>query len=322
MDATNREIWTDGVWRLKKLALEAEFKEGEIRPQQVSPISKHAVWFGPENPLPMVPDFCGNNFGKEHPSVLICGSAYAGFIQDYSGRPGITAEEYAECRGMHDKNDGGDKFIETFKTRVISRDAAYYGKLFGPDGLMGIPVADLNQSHFCLTDLCKVSLVRMRKISEEIRKDRPGDKVIRADLEMYKKLVEPEWIYNRMIQADLIIALGSLAEQGLAYSFCHGHTEAEISLNTDPSVTVSESNRNELRLGYLHNEMRLSNWREGQCWVMTNKDRGPDNPIKMRPVHHPICGKYPHDFLSKIQGIMKIEIETYQTGKNEPTGQS
>lgn len=304
MDELNGEIWQGGKQMFGELHLSDEFQPGDIRPQQASPIETDHDLFGPDTPLQMVPDFCGKNYGKSgdgHSSIMICGSAYAGFLAGYSERSGLSAEKYAGFRDNPDHDQGGEDFMACFREQVMKTDTHYYGKLFGKDGLLGISVNELSDSSFCLTDLCKTSIVRIGESNVKGRNDTSGDRLLRDKngFRLYAKLVNPDWIYRRMIQADLVIALGLVAEQGLAHCFWSEHRTTHISLKSAPDTPVVSDNRmDRMRWGYLHENRRLCDWEDNQCWIMTNPDRDAKRPLLMRPVPHPARNRSPYNLRS------------------------
>jgi uracil-DNA glycosylase len=159
--------------------------------------------------LPWPPDLLGSDWSKPG-SLLIIGSAYAGFITEFSGRPASMA--------LRDYDPGLSywKFQEKFLNCVVARDRGYYY------GLATLLQNVQPAKRIAVFDLCRASFVRRRRLNGQ--KDVQGDiKAVRAGANVYSRYVEDperteptEWLWRRVIssRASAIVVLGSIAEHG------------------------------------------------------------------------------------------------------------
>ena len=72
--------------------------------------------------LPWVPDLIGRDW-KDAGSILVVGSAYAGFIDKYSGRSASMSES------SYRREQTVEEFQRAFLHMVVMPDASYYGKI-------------------------------------------------------------------------------------------------------------------------------------------------------------------------------------------------
>lgn len=294
VDPINASVWNDGRTLLQNLNLPSKFAPGDIRPQQISPLPQHHHLFGPRNPLSMVPDFLGSGFQGDNtsPKIFVCGSTYAGFMKHYSKRH-LTAETYAQLRDLNENANPAPhvQFSQVFFDQVIGGDTLFYSPLLA---YLGYP----ERSAVCIGDVCKCSFIRIGAVNAQgTRHDLCGDNVVVADLQsdkpQYPRLIRTDWIYDRMIQADLVIALGTMAEQNLATCFYlesnnRGHSDIAIRSRLNPAVIVPINRMNQLRAGVrLQATRTMKYWKYhdsiADCWTMKNGT----HEIMMRPIVHP-----------------------------------
>ena len=110
---------------------------------------------------------------------------------------------------------------------------------------------------------------------------------------MYNNLVRADWLYDRMIQADVVIPLGYLAEQNLAACFFaesrrRGHQEVVVRSLLNENLVVPLPRYERLYSSrYLHRLRNLTFWRGMEnvedAWLLRNDDK----EVVMRPVPHP-----------------------------------
>ena len=150
-DGTNADIWNDspklqqGIQAPTALEAEGAFGAQQAMLEPADP----AVWHNLQTPgiLPWVPDLVGTHWKNEAKSLLVVGLAYAGFINEYSGRKAAMAlDDYASATTVL-------QFQERYIKKVVSPDKAYYGKLAELAELSGCGARNL-----CITDLCRASL--------------------------------------------------------------------------------------------------------------------------------------------------------------------
>lgn len=166
--------------------------------------------------LPWVPDLVGRNSGTED-GLLVIGTAYAGFIREYSSRGGIIplSTYYAHATALKGYAD----FQRSFVKSVVSGDQNYYEKIAS----LMIPAGFHDASQITLFDLCRASFV-LRVGPPGPRKDdsQSAATCCWPIFQQYVETAEPRgWLWRRIAEspARRIIALGYTAEHGLLRLF-------------------------------------------------------------------------------------------------------
>ncbi len=208
---------------------EAIFRESVVKQLQIQPPDQEAVshdFFGAEQAmltegvipnlnhtsvLPWVPDIVGANWLAPH-AVFVVGLAYAGFIEEYCGRPySMPLAEY------HTLQHSAARFMAAFMNRVATpNDPAYYGKI---ERLLD--EAHVESKSWCLLDLCRASMVRRVFTGGAIFDDSRERNIARsaATRELFEAYFSANigWTRKRFEQsaARHIVSLGRAAECGV-----------------------------------------------------------------------------------------------------------
>ena len=209
-DALNEEIWLLSPDVQQQIHPTENLKQpGAIGSQQAMLDSRLLTERGP---LPWVPDLVGKE-SQDEGGIVIVGSAYAGFIHEYSTRAAkLPLQAYLAASSIED-------FQRLFLSYVVRPDASYY-----------IPLQNLcsdfgSASKLTLMDLCRVSLVK-RGLEDEKRSD-SNRNILGEAPAMFEKYVESEqpadWLWRRLVdgQAKCVLALGLTVEHGLLRLFSH-----------------------------------------------------------------------------------------------------
>src|SRR5689334_13812631 len=221
-DPVNRSIWTDSL-ALQRKIVEREAQPLQVGAQQAMPKPRDAANFSASDPLPWVPDLVGTNFGNDPRSVLVVASSYNGFIEGYSARQAVMPLVYY-VNAKNDTSHGLERFCHDFVDYVVERDADYYQ----PTLRDLLRPAGCDPDSCCLTDLCKASFVeRGTGLDGGNRGDKGDDSVVRkywkqwivyvsglADAEGDAPL-SYQWLWRRMQQCRVVVALGTIAEYGV-----------------------------------------------------------------------------------------------------------
>lgn len=219
-DKINIRIWTESVVLQKFIS--AMESDPNVGAQQAMPKDEHRHQFSAKKPLPWVPDLVGPEFGKANPSVLIVGSSYNAFLDDYSSRQGtMPLADYVNARDTPTVKNGLTKFFASFIRGVVN-DTAYYARI-----RRLLAKAEIPRTHVCITDLCKASFVQKAE-NNGARSDSGGDNLIKGHMEQWQCYVlgapneNPntaplpyQWLGERIEKAQIILALGKLAEYGV-----------------------------------------------------------------------------------------------------------
>lgn len=161
--------------------------------------------------LPWVPDIVGSNWLAPQ-AVFVVGLAYAGFIEEYCGRPySMPLAEY------HTLQNSAARFMAAFMNRVATpNDPAYYGKI---ERLLD--VAHVESKSWCLLDLCRASMVRRVFTNGAVFDDSRERNIARsaATRELFEAYfsANKNWTRKRFeISASVrIVSLGRAAECGV-----------------------------------------------------------------------------------------------------------
>jgi len=268
-DELNQVIWRESPSHQKEIQHPNELQApGSIGAQQ--------AMIGPM-PFSWVPDIVGKEW-KSPLSIFVVGSAYAGFVKEYSTRPhAMPLAEYS----LQDMKDFQSKFLE----RVVMPDNAYYGPiktLLEPF----IPLANA-----VIFDLCRVSFVRRGNEIERI--DVSGDNIVTEAPQTYQSYAESansiDWTWKRLTggKGKIILALGSIAEHGLLRLF---HRQGmKIYLDGSDTSFAPLTFQNGSWVKYYGDPKRpLYSWvKEKKWWCIRGAVKGADREYLILPVYHP-----------------------------------
>lgn len=200
-DQLNDQMWSQSAAVQRLIQGPQELNEEGCFGSQQAMIGGRVV-------LPWPPDILGANWSKPG-SLLIIGSAYAGFIREFSGRSAsMPLRDY-------DPNLTWQEFKVRFLRDVVALDSVYYG------GLATLLSGVLPVQSIATFDMCRASFVERGNPIR--RKDRQGDGVVRRGRRSYWRYFEdpnhkePEsWIWSRIMgtNATAIVVLGRIAEHG------------------------------------------------------------------------------------------------------------
>ncbi len=273
-DALNEEIWLLSSEVQKQIQpLDALKQPGIVGAQQAMLADDVLAERGA---LPWVPDLVGGEW-KNESGVVLVGSAYAGFIQEYSTRSSaMPLNQYLAAASVQD-------FQNLFLRYVVRGDPGYYTPIQNLCSSLG------SASRLSLVDLCRVSLVE-RGTGSEKRADNSNGIAVKAPavFEQYAESQQAaEWLWRRFIegQARCVLALGTTAEHGLLRLFSHrGMT---ITQDEEPYL-VPPIARGAWVNEYADPSRKLSYWLNRETWWTV---RGQVNDVErvwhILPVYHP-----------------------------------
>ena len=286
-DNINAEIWADSPLRQQDIqpTVPPVAVDGFGAQQAMLEPEHQAVWGNLPLPgiLPWVPDLVGRRWKKKD-AVFVVGSAYAGFIDEYSGR---DAAMNLCCYASANSASG---FQERFLKNVVRPDQAYYGKLATLfDGIR-------TMAALCVMDLCRASFVRRgRRDGQRTNWDKPGDGIVKDSAagpppHIFQHYVDQnsDWTWKRFMQskASKIVALGSIAEHGVLRLFQqYGFTIHEQGFVLPPpepgngnATWVNNYAAQDRNLGYW---LQHSTW-----WSIIPPDAG-QRTFHLLPIYHP-----------------------------------
>lgn len=272
-DALNEEIWQHSPVVQQEIQPSDTLKQpGVIGAQQ-------AMLNGPlpdgRDSLPWVPDLVGNDW-RDASSVVVVGSAYAGFIREYSTRTAtIPMNQYA--------TSSVEDFQSLFLRYVVRPDPNYYGPLQNLCSKLG------SAARLSLVDLCRVSLVK--RGSGTVKRMDASTGIARESPAIYEKYVESEqpseWLWRRFAegQARCVLALGSTCEHGLLRLFSRrGMT---ITQDGEPFF-VPPIAQGAWVNEYADPNRKLSYWLNHETWwTIQGQVDGTERIWHVLPVYHP-----------------------------------
>jgi hypothetical protein len=251
--------------------------------------------------LPWVPDLLMPDW-KAQSAILIVGSAYAGFIREYSGGKGMPLDEYVTAYEQRSVK----LFIESFKSNVIL-NWGYYD--FTEDLISGLRANGHDVAGFSLFDVCRVSFVcrseavsitsPTRKLA--VRRDSSGDSTVRCQPAVFSAYVESskpnEWLWKRICASDgtRIVALGTIAEHALLRCFASNIDNNHLSIRSVPdnheprhvSRRSDWKSKTEWALDYADNRHRLKHWQSDGWWEIRETTGESTRLWRVLPVPHP-----------------------------------
>jgi hypothetical protein len=264
-DSINEEIWSKSPSIEKRIQSENNMEVGAQQGMLEDKI------------LPWVPDIIGKDWNTSS-GLNIIGSAYAGFIREYSSRSKtIPLAEYLRAENPY-------IFHNLFLKYVIKEDYNYYQ----PIKNLVSHIVDL--SHISLFDLCRVSFVE--RGNSENRKDKSGDRIVMSNPKIYDTYVQAnlEWTWRRLIKGGKnIIALGYIAEHGILKLF----HEKNFTIRRYSSTITNEFNslsrsRKHWTKRYANPSYQINYWIDkSDWWIMEGNLNGHNHSFKMLPVFHP-----------------------------------
>ena len=281
-DKINAEIWADSP-QLQQgihppLALEAAGAFGAQ--QAMIELADRVFWdnLQPPSILPWVPDLVGKRWKKKD-AVFVVGSAYAGFIKEYSTR---TAAMNLCCYATA---NSATQFQERFLQDVVQPDSDYYGKL----ELLVQPY--LYASQLCLMDLCRASFVkrgnRVTRRPMDTSKEPNRGPAWNNYLAYAQHVQSDDWTWRRLTESktEKIVALGSIAEHGILQLFGR---------NLNPGFTIIDRDGAPLDLPdfwnrtYAHPGRNLGYWlNEDDWWIVQGQVGGEKRRWRVLPIYHP-----------------------------------
>lgn len=272
-----------------------------------------------ETRLPWAPDLLGRDWMAEE-GILIVGSAYAGFVKEYSGGVGMHLRDYLACKTANE-----------FRAHFIEQVVGAFRKYYGFVERLGESLKSQNAtfSGFALTDLCKASFVcRMGSDCENgepkhrgyikegrtIRTDEGGDPWVEAAPELYCRYVENpkamDWTWRRlsMGRAQRIVTLGRIAEHGVLRCFQAHHCQVQgiTSRSGEWSRFRNPDQSNwARRQNYAEPKLRLSHWLDEQdWWTVTGNHEGSARQWRILPIKHPSQASVNTEEVKRILKLM------------------
>ena len=276
-DPINNEIWGGSPALQREIHLPGAIRvAGAFGAQQAMLTPGIVPGVGPETILPWVPDLAGKKW-KEKASVFVVGSAYAGFIKEYSGRPAtMNLCCYASANSSR-------MFQERFLKDVVEPDEAYYGKL-------AILFQNIRRaSQLCLLDLCRASFVK--------RGERPPfdvaseTTVLQPAWTSYRQYVEANdaWTWRRLNplrkQPIRIVALGYVAENGILQLIRRQLAGEHLEIHDSVGHALQQGWwNNAWNYGYADVGRPLHYWFHNHRWWII---RSKDCEWRVLPIYHP-----------------------------------
>jgi hypothetical protein len=259
--------------------------------------------------LPWVPDLVGKNW-KDARAILVVGSAYAGFIREYSSRNRtMCLSDYASAKSA-------SEFQRRFLIEVVQGDNDYYGRI-----AKLLIESEVTASHLALFDLCRASFVRRgRRIG--FPKDKSGDAVVKAAPDLFVKYVQANssWTWERILgtRAQIIVVLGTIAEHGLLRLFAEKLDNCEIRVHgkdSELNITKLKSDSSSRWVGS-YARFQLSFWKNEQTWWrIAGNVEGGRREWRLLTVYHP-AARHPHydpGYIGAIKMLTKARVNVSES---------
>ena len=303
-DPLNAEIWEQSPELQRHIqSLHPVLSVGSVGAQQAM------IDGEPDTILPWVPDLIGKDWEDEN-SILIVGSAYAGFIKECSGRP--ASMPFSIYRQAQTAGD----FQQAFFQQVVVPDRKYYGRI----PLM-LP-ENWGSSKIALFDLCRASFVQRANGSK--RRDKQGDTPVKKHTHVFHKYrmtgQAAEWTWQRIIRSKAyrVVALGTIAEHGLLWLFASHGMEAYVQCQPQicfgpAQVTASVNWPRNYATG---RKWILSHWYPTDSfWVIKGDVSGEKRTWYLRPTNHParVSSETHPSFAATRSALAAMEQITPQT---------
>jgi hypothetical protein len=253
--------------------------------------------------LPWVPDLLGANWTDEE-SLLIVGSAYAGFIREYNGGKGLRIRDYLAC-----SQQKWSRFQAEFIRQVVTEFRAYYG--FVERLVRALSGQGATISNAAITELCRASFVRRvgHDGSREwerlkgyvnsgvvVRHDKSGDPSGPLSAQVFARYVEnptaAEWLWQRMwkSKARRVVVLGRVAEHGLLRCLASRTEVSNIACSQGCWIRFHRPDDDTwARLsGHADPRVKLSHWLANRdWWTVTASVEGKARHWHVLPIRHP-----------------------------------
>jgi hypothetical protein len=152
-DSLNQTIWARSRQIQAGLQNPASLQAaGSFGAQQAMNDAGIAPGVDEETVLPWVPDLVGCN-SRSEAGLLVVGTAYAGFIREYSTREGVLPLSTYHAHAT--ESNGYADFQRSFVESVVIGDQKYYEKIAD----LLVSAGFQNASDITLFDLCRASFV-------------------------------------------------------------------------------------------------------------------------------------------------------------------
>ena len=294
-DNLNEAIWRQSPFAQRCIQNPARLiDEGSIGAQQAMMPAALVPGVSPATILPWVPDILGEHW-KSANSMIVVGTAYAGFIRELSGRARcLDLSQYARLA-----KESWPEFQDHFLDEVVAHDSNYYAPI---ETLVG-GIVDFSQ--LALFDLCRASFVK-RGSGRGQRADSPNQNNIKVAPDLFSDYVEWEgtlpdgsaygpgvWTWGRIAEskASCIVALGHVAEHGLLRMFARKLTGSTISLRTRPEMSPRINLKNKRwPNAYANRGQQLSAWDKGKTpdwWCVSGTVNGTIRRWSVFSTYHP-----------------------------------
>lgn len=253
--------------------------------------------------LPWVPDLLGANW-TDRESLLIVGSAYAGFIYEYNGGKGLHIRDYLAC-----SQRDWPRFQTEFIRQVVTQFRGFYGfieRLLRALGGQGATI-----SNAAITELCRVSFVR--RVGNDrskdrgalngyvnsgivVRHDKSGDPSGPLSAQVFARYAEnstaAEWLWQRMwnSRARRVVVLGRVAEHGLLRCLGFRNEVSNIACSKGCWIRFQRPDDDTwARLsGNADPKVKLSHWLANRdWWTVTASVEGQARRWHVLPIRHP-----------------------------------
>ena len=276
-DPLNEEIWRESVKLEKEL-----LNPGDVGAQQAM-VGKPI--------LPWVPDIVGKNW-REPGGLMIVGSAYAGFIKEYT-----SSQQRAMPVAVYARSTDPFTFQKNFFEYIIKADISYYRRIkYIADRLKNVSLEKI-----VLFDLCRASFVsRDTNPNNHNIIDQSGDGVVKENCSIFAKYVEGQipknWIWSRITNcgATCIVALGTIAEHGLLRLFSEKGLLIKDYRNKNNKLVLKKERKEDEDKGmwvtkYADDTKNLAYWllNEGNWWVIEGLVNDQPRKWNLLPICHP-----------------------------------
>lgn len=281
-DSLNEEIWQRSPQVQREIQSDEELQRVEAIGAQQAMLDANVL--AARGPLPWVPDLVGKKWQDEN-SVIVVGSAYAGFISEYSTRPNtMSLQQYLAARSV-------EEFQRRFLENVVIDDGSYYSPIQLLCSVVG------NASYIALMDLCRVSFVERRgeRLERGLvrRSDSSSSSVYaenRAGAALFARYVESQparkWLWRRLASgnAKCILALGFTAEHGILRLFI----DSGMTITERGAPIALRSGGKPWPMRYADDGRKLRHWRDSGTWLtVAGEFDGRKREWFVLPVFHP-----------------------------------
>lgn len=207
-DKINERIWRESPARQAELAHLYPVDAGGSVGGQQAMLGTGNQLGSPTNPLPWVPDLVGMDVNYKKGAIMIIGSAYAGFVREFSTR-NFPRHDYINTVGL-----GYWAFQQRYLESVVMDDIRYYDKI---NDLLGDD--DRIIKTIILSDWCRASYVRrLNGGLATPRRDKYGDRVCQSPILRFREYLRSnsEWSRCRIgAHARKLVLLGNFSHRCL-----------------------------------------------------------------------------------------------------------